>query len=255
MINIDFREKYRPRTLKEVIGNEKPKKAIIKMAETGEVRRGIFFHGPVGTGKTTLARILVKALHCKHFTDDVCGKCASCLSFEKAFPGSNDYDYHDCSKMTGRNLDEILKSLGFDPGISTFSISRTKLHIHIFDEFYRAKEPLQDKFLIPLETHDNILLIFCSVEPTVSPALRRRTLNLPTSPPEIGQLVPWLEDICMAEKILIKDSNALRQVAESTHRLPGECLRILEQVYLEDEPLSTSIVREIAQNTKFTIVE
>jgi DNA polymerase III delta prime subunit len=257
MRNVDFREKYRPKALKEVIGNERPKRAIINMIKKGEIRKGVFFHGPVGTAKTTLARLLVKGLHCENFTDDVCGKCGSCISFEERFPESDHYGYHDCSKMSGKQLDEILKSLGygFGPGILTFSTSTTRLHIHIFDEFHRAKEPLQDKFLIPLETCKDVLLIFCSIEPKVIPAFRRRTLSLETTPPEISQLLPWLGAICRAEKIPIKDGNALRQVAETAHRLPGDCVRILEQFYLEEEPLSTSLVMELGQDSKFTIVE
>ena len=255
MLNVDFREKYRPKTLKEVIGNERPKRAIVNMIRKGELRRGIFFYGPQGTAKTTLARLLVKGLHCENFTDDVCGICDRCLSFEKNFPASNLYEYHDCSKMTARELDEILKSLGFGPGILTFSASSTKMHVHVFDEFQRATINLQDKFLIPLETQSDILLIFCSIELKISDAFHRRVLSLKTKPPEISQLVPWLDAICKAENIPIKDGNALRQVAETAHRLPGDCVRILEQFYLEEEPLSTSAVMEISQESKFTIVE
>lgn len=246
----DFREKYRPRVFREVIGNERSKKAIINMLKKGELRKGIYFYGLAGTGKTTLARLLVKGLHCENFTDDVCEKCVSCISFEKHFPGSNLYEYHDCSKMTGRDLDEILKSLsyGFGPGVLTFSASRTKLHIHTFDEFHRAKEPLQDKFLIPLETYKDILLIFCSIELKISLAFRQRVLCLETKPPEVDELVPWLQSICKRENIFAKDGNALNEVTKSAHQLPRECLSILDQAYLIGEPISTSLVREIAQD-------
>jgi hypothetical protein len=246
-MDYDFREKYRPKSFSEVIGNERPKKAIINMLKKGEIRKGTYLFGPAGGGKTSTARLIVKGLHCGNFTDDVCGECDPCISFEKSFPGSNHYAYHDCSKMSGRDLDEIIKSFGFDPGILTFSTSKTKLHIHIFDEFYKVKQPLQDRLLTPLEICDGIALIFCSIGLTASQAFRQRVLSLQIKPPEAHELMPWAEIICKKENILIKDGNALNEVIKSAHRLPRECLSILEQAYLIGEPLSTSLVREIAQ--------
>lgn len=253
MVNVDFREKYRPRFFEEVVGNEIPKTAIINMIESNEIRRGIHFYGPYGTGKSTLARLTIKGLHCKNFSRDVCGKCVRCSSFEKNFLVSNDYFFHDCTKLTARNLEDILKGLWF--GVQAFSTSPTKLQIHILDEFQRAKEPLQEKFLVPLDVHENILLIFCSTGQKIGQAFYQRTLSLPTSPPQIGQLLPLLEKICKAENIVVADSNALIEVARNAHQLPRECLGLLEKVHLMKEPLSTSLVRELCQGSNFTIVD
>ena len=253
MINVDFREKYRPRFFREVVGNEIPKKALISMIESNEIRRGIHFNGPAGSGKTTLARLFVKALHCKNFSGDVCGRCEKCKSFERNFPGSNDYSFHDCTQLTRRDLEDIRKSLDF--GAQAILTSDTKLQIHIFDESQRATQPLQEKFLVPLETHKDILLIFCSIGAKVSQAFSQRTLYLPTSPPEIGQLVPLLQKICKAENIVVADSNALIEVARNAHRLPRECLSLLEKIHLIKESLSTDLVRKLCEDGKYTIVE
>jgi DNA polymerase-3 subunit gamma/tau len=242
--NFDLREKYRPQTFSEIVGNRRVVERLQKIIKSHQIPRGLLFCGPTGSGKTTLARIMVKALHCQNFNNDVCGECVECSSFENHFPGSNNYSFHDCSQLTRKELDEIIYSLRFG-----FPTSPTGLHIHLFDEYHRMGEPSQDKFLIPLEQYYGILLIFCLIDDSnITRAFRGRVQVLETKPPEIDELIPWLQGICAAEGITIKDSNALRQVAVSANQLPRDCLGLLQQAYFLGEPLSTSLVKELAQN-------
>ena len=79
-------------------------------------------------------------------------------------------------------------------------------------------------------------------------AFRDRVTVLRTIPPKIEELVPWLKSICTTEKIIIKDNNALTQVARSGGRLPRESLSLLDKVAVLEEPLTTSLVKELAQD-------
>lgn len=240
----DFREKYRPKLFSEIVGNRRIIKILTNMLESGDIRRGIVFHGLPGSGKTTLAKLFVKGLHCQHFSGDVCGKCGNCESFDNNTSLGRDYSFHDCTKINKQNLEDLLTSLR-----NGWPSPRIGLTIHILDEFQRTTENLQEKFLIPLEIHKDILLIFCLIEiKTLTEAFRQRVMVLKTSRPEIDELLPWLQRICTAEAITIKDNNALRQVALTAGQLPRECLSLLEKVFLLGEPLSTTLVRELARD-------
>jgi DNA polymerase III delta prime subunit len=154
--------------------------------------------------------------------------------------------------MSARALEEILQSLRYP------SDSSTGKRIIVLDEFQRAlNEKMQDQFLVDLEKYRDILLIFCLIDlEKVHEAFRQRVTVLKTNPPEIEELVHWLQKICTAEGIIIKDNGALEQVAKSAKRLPRGCLAFLEKVSLLGEPLSTSLARELAednQDAKYTL--
>ena len=240
---MNFRQRYRPNRFSEIVGNKKVIRILKNMIKSHRIPNGILFHGPPGSGKTTLTRIFVKALLCQNFSNDVCSKCKKCLSFSDKLVGGDDYSFHDCSQITARELEGIINGFRLVP------ISTTKINISIFDEFHRTREPLQDKLLIPLEKFTDILLIFCLIDlKAVSDAFRQRVTVLKTVRPDIDQLIPWLQRICTSERITIKDSNAVREVAQCAARLPRECLSLLEKISLSGEPLTTSLVREFAQD-------
>ncbi|MBM3282766.1 AAA family ATPase [Candidatus Gottesmanbacteria bacterium] len=185
-MNHDFREKYRPKAFSELVGNQRVVKKLINMIKLREIPRGALFHGPTGSGKTTLARLFIKALHCLDFKEDICGRCRECLYFDDHFPGSNNFSFYDCTRVTGRELDDIIEALR-----KGFPLSRAGIHINIFDEFHRAREPLVDKFLVALEQCQDILLIFCLIDiKNIPQAFLQRVTVLKTKPLKLTRSSP-----------------------------------------------------------------
>jgi|GEM_PF-420562 DNA polymerase III gamma/tau subunit len=245
---IDLREKYRPKSFSEFVGNTRTIKILKRIIKSGDAPRGMLFHGPPGSGKTSLAYVFIKGLYCENFTEDVCGKCKECISFwliDDVLNSFLKYSYHDCTQIDKKYLDHILENFYYG------STSKLGRNIHVFDEFHRTKEPLQEKLLRPLERQKDLLAIFCAIGlNTVTQAFRQRVMPLQTKRPEIDELIPWLQKICDLEGIIVKDKSALRQIASSADQLPRECLSLLEKVLFLNEPLTTILVKELAQENQ-----
>ena len=78
--------KYRPRTFSEVVGQEHITQTLQNALKTGQIAHAYLFAGPKGTGKTTTARLLAKALNCRSsdtMVTEPCGECESCQSIAR----------------------------------------------------------------------------------------------------------------------------------------------------------------------------
>ena len=87
--------KYRPQVFSEVIGQEHIKKTLENELKMGRTSHAYLFYGPRGIGKTTIGRILAKALNCekrKNNDSEPCNECNSCLEITQ---GKNLDELHD----------------------------------------------------------------------------------------------------------------------------------------------------------------
>jgi len=244
----DFRMKYRPRKFSEVVGNQSTVRILIEIATKHRIPNGLLFHGPAGTGKTSLAYLLVKALNCLDFEQDVCGNCQSCLLMEKHFPSGpcGVVEIHDCTMISETYLEELIRH-----HFTVFPRNKIDRNIHVFDEFQRARPSFQEKLLRPLETDPDLLLIFCLIDlARVEEAFRQRVTILKTVRPELDQLIPWLSRICSLEGITVKESKALRHLAIAAELLPRECLSYLQKISYLSDTLTVDLVKQVSKDNR-----
>src|ERR671931_452928 len=96
--------KYRPQTFAEVVGQEAVVRTLTNAIEGGQVRQAYLFAGPRGTGKTSLARILAKALNCRQGTSATPdGTCHACV----AIANGTSLDVVEMDAASQRGIDDI----------------------------------------------------------------------------------------------------------------------------------------------------
>ncbi len=150
---------YRPRTFADVVGQSRIVSTLKEAVRQGRVTHAYLFSGPRGTGKTSVARILARAVNCRDLTDsgDPCLQCDSCVALER---GAH-LDVIEIDAASNRGIDEIRdlrEHIGQAPVMG-------RQRIYIIDEVHMLTEPAFNALLKTLEeppTH--VLFILATTE-------------------------------------------------------------------------------------------
>jgi DNA polymerase-3 subunit gamma/tau len=161
--------RYRPGRFSELRGQEHLKLALQNAIREGSIAHAYLFSGPRGTGKTTTARILAKALNCERVADgEPCGECVSCISIENG--ASMDVIELDAASNNG--VDAMRDLVG---RAALGSPGRTKLYI--LDEAHMLTAAAANTLLKTLEEPPgHVVFVLATTEPEkILPTIRSRT--------------------------------------------------------------------------------
>jgi len=216
--------KYRPRKFSEVIGQDHVTRTLKNAIERESIAHAYLFCGPRGTGKTTLARLLAKAINCKdEKTLEPCDKCSSCLSIREG----RAVDLIEIDAASHRGIDEIRE---LREGVK-FTPAELKYKVYIIDESHQLTSGAANALLKTLEeAPEKVIFILATTEPEkmISTILSRcqrfdlRKLTLP-------EIIKRLEIILKKEKVK-SQKRALEIIATAAQGSIRDAESLLDQI-------------------------
>lgn len=223
-VGLDTR--YRPVRYSDVLGQEATIRILKRFISTGKGwAQGYLFAGPWGSGKTTLARLMARAMLCETPTPDgePCDVCFSCKSLLST-GSSIDFTEVDAATNSGKeSIQKIVEEIQYN----SFSGRR---HLYLFDESHRLTPQALDAMLKPME-EGKLICIFATTEPesmaeTVFSRCAPAFVIQPVTPEKIAERLAW---VCQQESIEA-DPAMLVTIAELKECHIRDCLKAVEGI-------------------------
>ena len=233
--------KYRPKNLKDVIGQEDICSVIEGSIKLNRVAHAFLFSGTRGVGKTTLARILAKILNCEKLeveNIEACHKCANCISIEN--DSNMDVIEIDAASRTGvADVREIIENINYKPVSS-------KKKIFIIDEVHMLSKAAFNALLKTLEEPPtDVTFIFATTETEKIPVtVLSRCQHFSLQRVSLELIAKHLIQVSKLEGYEL-DFEASKLIAQCSEGSMRDALSILENVFAKGEKINISIVREV----------
>ncbi len=232
--------KWRPQSFYEVVGQDPISKSLQNALKYNRLPHALLFCGPKGVGKTTMARILAKALNCeKGASPEPCNQCISCQEISLG----NSMDVQEIDGASNRRIDEvreIRENVKYLP-------SRGRYKIYIIDEVHMLTKEAFNALLKTLEEPPpHVIFVFATTEPhKIPPTIVSRCQRFPFHRIPSNTLYDRTCEIASAEKIEITE-DAIRLIAHTSEGSLRDALSLLDQlVSFATPPIGTKDVQEI----------
>ena len=219
-----FYRKWRPQTLSEVVGQEPVTQTLRHAVESGKIAHAYFFCGPRGTGKTSMARILAKAVNCPNQAGgEPCNTCDMCRSISEG----RALDVIEIDAASNRGIDEI-RSLREK---ANYAPSLARYKVYIIDEVHMLTEAACNALLKTLEEPPpHVIFVLATTEAhKVIPTIVSRCQRFNFHRLRQTEMMDKLKLICTKEKIHIEPAS-LELIARAATGSLRDAENILQQM-------------------------
>ncbi len=218
--------KYRPQTFDEVIGQAHVTTTLAREVAEGRVAHAYLFTGPRGTGKTTTARILAKALNCSNRNADgsPCNRCDSCLAITEG----TSLDVLELDAASHNSVDDIRD---IKVSVTTVASAATSKRVFVLDEAHMLSKAAGNALLKTLEEPpDHVHFVLATTEPyKLLDTIRSRAQRFDFHPVPVEDLAGYLSTISDREDYK-SDPPALIGIARHAGGSVRDSLSLMEQV-------------------------
>jgi DNA polymerase-3 subunit gamma/tau len=219
---------WRPKTFSELVGQDHVVKALTHALDQGRLHHAWLFTGTRGVGKTTIARIMAKALNCTgadgsgKMTSEPCGKCPACMEID----AGRFVDYIEMDAASNRGVDDIAALLEK----AAYAPSNGRYKVYMIDEVHMLTNHAFNAMLKTLEEPpEHVKFILATTDPQKIPVtILSRCLQFNLKQMPVPLIVEHLEKVLAAEKVEY-EVNALRVLAKAAQGSMRDALSLTDQ--------------------------
>ena len=228
MTSLALARSWRPKTFSQLVGQDHVVKALTNALDHGRLHHAWLFTGTRGVGKTTIARIMAKALNCigadgsGKMTSEPCGKCPACLAIDEG----RFIDYIEMDAASNRGVDDIAALLEK----AAYAPSNARYKVYMIDEVHMLTNHAFNAMLKTLEEPpEHVKFILATTDPQKIPVtILSRCLQFNLKQMPVPLIVEHLEKVLAAEKVDY-ETNALRVIAKAGQGSMRDALSLTDQ--------------------------
>ncbi len=246
--------KYRPNKFCEIVGQKTIVDNLKNSVTMGNFSHAYIFTGPRGTGKTSTAKVLAKAINCTNLNNgEICGECDSCKNF------ATSPDIIEIDAASNNGVDEIRELRNN----ITLAPAASKYKVYIIDEVHMLSPGAFNALLKTLEEPPaHAIFILATTEVYKVPiTILSRCQRYDFKKIEKHEMIDYLKEICQKEKIDYEDT-ALEEIYSLSEGCMRDALSILDQISKSEKKLTQEAIlknyniisnRSIEELLEFTI--